>query len=527
MRASPFKRNVSVSLFAFLISGLHLQPAFATEANEVGFPTNASVGPASMPAEIAPVEAPFEMPPFERLDFGGRSVRMAGQPGFEPETPVTKILQATIDEVSSSGGGRVAVPPGTWLTGRLMLKSGVELHLEEGAVLLFSGDVQDYLPAVFTRCEGLEMMGLGGMIYAHNQSRIAITGSGELRGPDEGTLREARPGLVDDLVDLDAPPTQRLFDGQEGRHYLRPNFITFVSCTDVLIEGVTLRNSPMWNIVPVYCDRVTVRGVTVESLGVVNGDGVNVVSSHHVLVEYCSMNTGDDCFAVKAGRGRDGVRVDKPSERIVIRFCKAEGGFGGFTCGSETGGGIRDIYVHDCVFEDVDFAVYFKTRRPRGGGGQRILVERIACNTKNHAIFFDMIGLPMYVGELAERLPKRALTPLTPFYRDVTVRDVRGTSMKEAFKIKGIPESPASNVTLERIDIASENFINLIDATQVKLLDCKFAPQEPVLRLLGSSHVEFKNCLFATPNGAPIQVEATGNEQDTLQFTNCTTRAPQ
>lgn len=491
------------------------------QSTEIVLPTIDNVGPAAMPNEIAPVEAPFELPPLNRPHFSDTEIRLDEEQG-ETGKLITRRLQAAIDSLSASGGGRVALPAGEWLTGRLALKSGVELHLEQGAVLRFSGQIEDYLPPVFTRCEGLEMMGLGGMIYAHNQERIAITGSGELRGPDSGPLREARAGLVDDLVDLDAPPTERVFDGQEGRHYLRPNFITFVSCRDVLIEGVTLQNSPMWNVVPVYCDRVVVRGITVNSRGVVNGDGVNIVSCRNVLVEYCSMNTGDDCYAVKAGRGRDGVRVNKPSERIVIRYCHAKGGFGGFTCGSETGGGIQDIYVHDCVFEDVDFAVYFKTRRPRGGGGQRILVERIVCNTKNHAVFFDMIGLPMYVGKLADRLPKRAITPLTPFYRDVTVRDIKGTSSDgEAFKIKGIPESPARNVTLERVDIASRGFVYLIDAAGVKLVDCRFAPEQPVLKLLGSRDVEFLNCQFKTPAGQPIKIEAPGSEAESLRFENC------
>jgi hypothetical protein len=403
------------------------------------------------------------------------------------------------------------------------LKTGVELHLEAGAVVKFSGRIEDYLPPVFTRCEGLEVMGLGGLVYAHKAERIAITGAGVLEGPDAGPVREARPGLSDQLVDPASPVATRVFDGREGRHYFRPYFVCPVECRDVLVEGVTLRNGPMWNLVPTYCDRVVVRGVTIDSRGVVNGDGVNVESSRNVLIEYCSTNTGDDCYAVKSGRNEDGARVGRPSENVVIRKCFAEGGYGGFTTGSETAGGVRNVWVHDCLFDGVSYAAYFKTRRPRGGTVEGVLVERLAFKTKDHAVFFDMIGSPLFVGALGERLPRRAVGPMTPRYRRITLRDLAGEAGGEAIKIKGIPESPARDVVVERARIKSAGFVNLADATGVTLRDVKFTPADATLRLLDTEGVRFERCEFRTLSGDPPVAEL-GGGATAPEFVDCVTK---
>ncbi|TWT97666.1 Polygalacturonase [Botrimarina colliarenosi] len=462
------------------------------------------VGPAAMPAQIEPINAPFAMPELIRPVFADKTLTLESPPR-------DGAIQPAIDRLAAAGGGRVVVPPGEWTTGRLELRSGVELHLEEDAVVRFSGQIEAYLPPVFTRCEGLEMMGLGGLVYAYDQERIGLTGKGTLVGPDEGPVREARKGLSDDIVDPDSPIESRVFDGQEGRHYFRPYFICPVSCRDVLVEGVTLRNGPMWNLVPIYCDRVVIRGVTVDSLGVVNGDGVNVDSSRNVLIEYCSTNTGDDCYAVKSGRNEDGMRVGRPAENVVVRNCFAEAGYGGFTTGSETAGGVRNVWVHDCLFDGVSYAAYFKTRRPRGGGGDNLLVERVRLRSKSHAVFFDMIGSPLYVGELGERLPKRAVNAATPHYRGVTLRDLVGEAGGEAVRIKGIPESPATEVVLERLDIASKGFMSLADVDGLIVRDSRFQPQDPTLRLLDTRGVRIAASTIDSPGGEALSVERSGD----------------
>ncbi len=488
-------------------------------ASADNLPTADQVGPEAMPAEIAPIDAPFEMPKLHRPEFGDR--RTVLQFGDDAEL-VTPTIQNAIDQMSAAGGGTVVLPPGAWRTGRIILRSGVNLHVPKETTLKFSGRIEDYLPVVFARYEGLEIMSLGGLIYAHDAERIAITGGGQLIGPDDGPVREARPGLSDQVVDPALPVEQRIMDGREGRHYFRPQFVFLIGCRDVLIEGITLKNGPMWNIVPTYCDGVTVRGVTVESRGVVNGDGVNIESSRHVLVEYCRVNTGDDCFAMKAGRGTDGVRAGVPVENVVLRHNHATGGFGGITCGSETAGGIRDVYAHDCVFENVRHAVYLKTRRPRGGGGERITIERIRFTSYHHGIFFDMIGSPMYVGELGNRLPRREVTPVTPFYRNLLIRDIQGTARKgDAVKIKGIPESPAQGLMLQQIDISAEGLPNLTDVKYVVFSKSTFRATKPELLLRNAYHVKFANCTLDVAGQRPKIVVAE-KESASVRFENTT-----
>ncbi|WP_425399441.1 glycoside hydrolase family 28 protein [Aeoliella sp.] len=504
---------------AALVVGALCSVALANEASTL---SSDQVGPGAMPPEIAPITAPFEMGDLAKPHFGDRRVALELNSAKQRTTLVTRDIQVAIDQLSAAGGGTLVLPEGEWLTGRVELKSGVNLHVPRGTTLNFSGQVEDYLPVVQTRYEGTEVMSVGALIYARDAHRIAVTGGGKLVGPKSGPLREARKGLIDDLLDTSVPVEQRVMDGRNGRHYLRPQFVCLLDCREVLIEGVTLRNSPMWNIVPIYCEQVIVRGVTIESQEVVNGDGVNIVSCRNVLVEYCSTNTGDDCYALKAGRGEDGLRTSKPVENVVLRFNHSTGGTGGIAFGSETAGGIRDIYAHDCVFEGVRHAVYIKTRRPRGGGGERINIERVRFTATYHGVLIDMIGLPMYVGELGNRLPRREHTRLTPFYRDLTIRDLEGTcATGNALKIKGIPESPASDLLFERLSITGPGLPNLADVADCEFVDCTFRAEQPALKFLDAVRVMYENCRLVVADGLP-EIEVSGPQSKDIAFSNVT-----
>ena len=202
-------------------------------------PTPATVGPGAMPGEIARLDPPFEMAQLIRPKFPPLSVDIGSQ-GAQPglNEPVTKVIQECIDQVAASGGGTVVIPSGKWLTGRILLKSGVNLHLTDGAELHFSGRIEDYLPVVFTRHEGLEIMGLGGLIYAHQQSKIAVTGRGTLVGPEEGPVREALPGLSDKMVDHNLPVDKRCVGWSR-----RPSFFSTIFCYACRLPGCADRGS--------------------------------------------------------------------------------------------------------------------------------------------------------------------------------------------------------------------------------------------------------------------------------------------
>lgn len=205
--------------------------------------------------------------------------------------------------------------------------------------------------------------------------------------------------------------------------------------------------------------------------GYLGATGIDIESSRHVLVEYCTLSCGDDCFTLKAGRCEDGLRVNRPTENVVIRHCLARKGHGAITCGSETAGVIRNLYVHDCVFDGTDTGLRFKTRRNRGGGGENLHYERLRMLSCRRPFVWDMLGSRTYVGDLAVRLPARDITPLTPFYRCITARDIIIEGSEQLLKAVGIPESPVAQVLLERIDADSRQLMSLQDVDGLTLRD--------------------------------------------------------
>lgn len=478
------------------------------------------VGASVLPDTIMPVHAPFPMPEFKKPVFAPLSVNIKDR-GATENTLVTKEIQNTIDEVANRGGGTVIISEGKWISGRISLKSNVNLHLEEGAELHFSGDIADYLPAVFTRNEGVEMMSLGACIYANGQENIAVTGRGKLVGPVGGEIRERvmTTDVIENVVPADKPVSERVYEGKNGEFIFLPMFISPINCKNVYIEGVTLLNTPFWNIVPVYCDNVIIRGVTVSSLGIPRGDGIDIESSRNVLIEYCTLESGDDCFTIKSGRGEDGLRVNRPTENVVIRYCLAKEGHGGITCGSETAGMIRNLYVHDCVFDDTGVGIRFKTRRPRGGGGENLIYERIRMNLRGQAIKFDMLGSKTHVGELASRLPARAVNRLTPKYQDITIKDIIVEKASGFLNVVAIPEAPLSNFRIENGDIRSAKLIDVTDVDGMVLKNLHISAQDSVITLLDARNVLFEDIHFQVPGGE-VFTDITGPASKNIKFKN-------
>lgn len=330
-----------------------------------------------------------------------------------PASSELDALQARIDSVSAAGGGRVALERREYLLrGSLRLKSGVELHVPEGAVLRFSGEPDDFLPVVPTRWEGTELMGRSAMIYTNGQHDVSITGGGIIDAnggkmarwgmapevtddgkdaKDEGSAgwQEITHGTHGETIEMPdvrrlremgspttgepTPVEQRIF-GQGT--FLRPCAIEFYDCKNVHLEGFTLRNSPFWCIHPVYCDSVTVRGVTIDS-HFPNNDGCDPESSSNVLIEDCLFRTGDDAVAIKSGRDADGWRVGRPSENITIRNCRFFSECNGLCIGSEMSGGVRNVRMENVEIGKVKNALLFKSNLDRGGYIKDVEVRNI------------------------------------------------------------------------------------------------------------------------------------------------------
>ena len=291
----------------FLLCVALCLPALLSQAQtEARIPTADQVGAAQMPDTIAPIYAPFDMPQLTKPVFPDYSITIKKKSVKKGQLATTAI-QTAIDEVCKRGGGTVIIPEGVWNTGRIILKSNVNLHLDEGAELHFSGDVKDYLPVVFTRSAGIEGMSLGSFIYANGQENIAVTGRGRMIGPERDCQilkQNIGYGDFDKYIAYDKPATERIYDGHDGTSVFLPTFIGPINCKNVYIEGVTLERSVFWNIVPVYCENVIIRGVTVNSVGIPTGDGMDIESCKNVLIEYNTLSTGDDCFTIKSGRSR-------------------------------------------------------------------------------------------------------------------------------------------------------------------------------------------------------------------------------
>lgn len=466
------------------------------------------VGASCMPGRIAPINgAPFKMKSLTRPSFKDNKMSI-GQDDVDAYGKVTGAINRKIEKLSKNGGGTLVVPAGHWLTGRVELKSNVELHLDENCVLEFSSDINDYQPAVFTRHEGIEMMGAGAFIYANKAKDIALTGKGTVMGPPmDVTMRKLKNGnsVVEKDIDYRKPVSERLCDGIDGRTFYRPKSFSPINCTNVLVEGVTFERSVLWNINPVYCQNVIIRGVTVNSVGVPSGDGIDISSCKNVLIEYSTLNCGDDCFTLKSGRAEDGVKVGRPTENVVIRYCLAKQGHGGITCGSETAAGVKNVYLHHCVFDGTRTGFRFKTRRNRGGGIWDITYENVRLINMNEAFTWDLLGSKMYMGELAQRNPPLKITPLTPIVKDIRISDFVIESSDRMMGMNTIPEVPTTGVLVENGIVRTNRiFKTLNDVAGLTLKNMTIQATDSNISIDNSKNITFDNVCFFVPGNSLV-----------------------
>ena len=412
-------------------------------------------------AQVPQILRRIKPPAFPKRDF---AITKFGAVG-DGKTDCTAAIRNAIEACAKAGGGRVVVPAGTFLTGAIHLKSNVNLHVSEGATLKFSQDPKDYLPLVFSRWEGMELMNYSPLIYAFEQQNIAVTGKGTLDGQGDhnhwwpwkgqerhgwkkGTPNQAKARrALEEMTERGVPASERIFG--EG-HYLRPQFIQPYRCKNVLIEGVTIKNSPMWEIHPVLSTNVTVRKVTVSTHGP-NNDGCNPESCTDVLIEDCYFDTGDDCIAIKSGRNADGRRLAAPSQNIVIRDCTMKDGHGGVTVGSEISGGVRNVFAENCRLDspNLDHALRVKNNAMRGGVLENLYFRNITVGQVAHAVI-----------TIDFNYEEGAKGKFTPVVRNFVVEDLRSGRSKYALDVQGFPNAPIyglrlKDCTFERVERGS------------------------------------------------------------------------
>ncbi len=406
----------------------------------------------------------------------------------------TSGIQSAIDECTSQGGGTVIIPAGIYLTGPIQLKSNVRLYTERNCLVIFSPDLNLY-EIYDTWFEGIPTKRCTSPINAFNAENIAITGHGSFNGngdwwrplkknkmaPGQWKQHLKKGGVVTEkevwypdsasilaqtyCEDQNVPVIHDSALWVKVKSFLRPVMIHFVGCKNILLEGVTFENSPAWNIHPMCCENLILRDLNVRNPWYSqNGDGVDVESCKNVVISHCSFDVGDDAICMKSGKNKPGRERGIPTENVIVDDCTVYHGHGGFVCGSEMSGGIKNIEVRNNLYIGTDVGLRFKSTRGRGGVVENIFIRDInMVNIPNEGLLFDLFYGGKGAGEeteeeLAARMNADApeISEETPAFRNIVIENVTGTNLKRAIYFNGLPEQKIENVTLRNIVMSAK-----------------------------------------------------------------------
>ena len=386
------------------------------------------------------------------------------------KTKCTGAIRQAIEAATRQGGGTVHIPAGQFLTGPIHLQSNITLDLDAGAVVKFSTDFDDYLPMVPSRWEGTEVTNFSPLIYAQNASNIAIRGRGKLDGQGRAwwdfwnQVKAAGPAAPrskweDEFVRRNSGDVQVSGNKFLPGAFLRPPFVQPYNCTNVLIEGVTIVDSPFWTVTPVYCDNVTIHAVTIRNPEAgPNTDGINPDSCRNVRISNCDISVGDDCITLKSGRNEDGRRVGRPLENVTILNCILAHGHGGVVIGSEMSGGVRNITIANCIFDGTDRGIRLKSARGRGGVVEDVRVSNIVMrHIRREAVL---------ITTFYEKSDPEPVSERTPIFRNIRFNGITGDA-KQAGELTGLPEMPLEGISFVDVQLDAETGFKITDARDV------------------------------------------------------------
>ncbi|MEA5458212.1 glycoside hydrolase family 28 protein [Arcicella sp. LKC2W] len=406
--------------------------------------------------EYVSVQAPFKMskikipnfskcPKFVITEFGALA---------DNKQKNAQAIDQAITKANQIGGGTVVIPAGEWKVSKIHFKSNVNLHLEKGAILSFSETPSDYLPAVHTTWEGMECYNYSPLIYAYQCKNIAITGQGEIKAEMETWKKwftRPKPHMesLKRLYNLSAknvPVIERQMVNDTAN--LRPHFIQFNRSENILLEGVSITNSPFWTIHPYLCKNVVIRNIKVYAHGH-NNDGVDPEMTQNLLIENCIFDQGDDAIAIKSGRNQEGWRIKVPSKNIVIRNCTVKNGHQLVALGSELSGGIENVYMNNCHVVDgakLNHLVFIKTNERMGGFVKNIHINNITSGK----IDLGILGIEtdvLYQWRNLVPTYERRLTPIQGIY----LKNLKATKVKFISRILGQKELVVNNISLKNV----------------------------------------------------------------------------
>ena len=398
------------------------------------------------------VEAPFPMEPICEYIYPERDYVITDFGAVADTMHVnTEAIKQAVQACSKAGGGRVVIPAGEWETGPIHLANNVNLHLKKDAVVRFTDNPKDYLPAVMTTWEGMECYNYSPLVYAYDCENVAITGEGTL-APKMGTWKKwfkrpvAHMNALKELYTMastDVSVQQRQMAVSENN--LRPHLIQFNRCKNVLLDGFKIRQSPFWTIHLYLCDGGIARNLDVYAHGH-NNDGIDLEMSRNILIEKCKFDQGDDGVVIKSGRNQDAWRLNTPTENVVIRDCHIVNAHTLLGIGSEMSGGVRNIYMHHCEAQDSVFRLFFaKTNHRRGGFIENIWMKNVRAGRMQRVMEVDTDVLYQW-------------RDLVPTYKDsiTNIRDLYMDSIwvnraEVILDLKGDERLPISNVSVKNI----------------------------------------------------------------------------
>ena len=438
------------------------------------------------------VELPsFKDKNYNILDFGAKS---------DIEFNNKMAIQEAIDTCSNNGGGIVIIPNGFYLTGPIELKSNVNLHLDDNAYVLFTKSKEEY-PLQFTDYEGQRRIRALSPISANNCHDIALTGNGIMDGNGhlwrgikkfKLTSKEWDRCLKKSQYVIDTKeggiwcPTKSYYEGvlkgepdyslpnalelaSENYDVYRPVFVSFKNCERVLIEDITLQNSPAWNVHPLYCNNFTMRNAKIKNkFSAQNGDGIDLESCTNCEIAGTIFEVGDDGICLKSGKNKEARKIKAPTKNVWIHDCKVFDAHGGFVVGSEMSRGISNVLIENCIFAGTDIGVRFKSAMGRGGVVEDITIRNIQMNNIiNEAIIFTMGYVLVNIEDEHENKEEKLDSEDIPEFKNIIMENINVSGCETAIKINGLKEKPIHDLSFNNINIKANKDIDISYAENI------------------------------------------------------------
>jgi polygalacturonase len=476
---------------------------------------------------------PFKMPVLSVPKFPNKTfnIKDFGAVG-DGQTVNTPSFAKAVDACSKSGGGKIIVPAGIWLTGPIIFKDNVNLHLESGAFIQFSKNINDY-PLIESNWEGVNQYRCTSPITGRNLKNIAITGSGILDGGGEawrmvkkeklteiqwkdllnsGGVVDAKgtgwfpakesmdaPGILAELKKQNKTITKE--EAEKYKIFFRPVMVSFIECKNVWLDGVTFQNSPAWNLHPLLSENVLITNLNVRNPWYSqNGDGIDLESCKNSLIYNCKFDVGDDAICMKSGKDAEGRKRGRATENLVVQDCIVYHGHGGFTIGSEMSGDVRNIKVDNCIFVGTDIGLRFKSQRGRGGIVENIWVSNIFMkNIPTDALSFNMYYMAVDPAsekahdELSAAAKQIPVTDETPQFKNIFMKNIFCNAARDAIVIQGLPEMSIKGIEIDNCIMKTDRGISIFDADGIKITNTTIDSKGVFVKVNQSKNIFFEN----------------------------------